>query len=112
MESDMAQSDLTVRIDDDLKASGEAFFRSKGISWSTAISAFVSYSIKQGKIPFDIDNEPEPPGFEYSAELEAQDPFFNRATQVEIVRRIRDVEAKGEDSLIDFDPTIEQKVNV
>ena len=44
--------------------------------------------------------------------LEAQDAFFNRATQAELWRRIVDVEARGEDSLIDFDPTIEQEANV
>ena len=107
----MAQTDLTVSIDKDLKESGEALLRNLGVSWSAAFSAFVSYSVKQGRIPFEI-NGSEPEGFEYSAELEAQDPFFNRATQAEIVRRIRDVEVRGEDSLIDFDPTIEPEANV
>jgi len=102
---------VTIELDRNVKESGEALFRSLGMNWSTAVSAFVSYSVKRGKIPFEVD-ETAPPGFEYSAELEAQDPFFNRATQAEILRRIRDVEARGEDSLIDFDPTIEQKANV
>jgi len=98
---------VTIELDRNVKESGESLFRSLGMNWSTAISALVSYSVKQGKIPFEVD-EPEPPDFEYSPEIEAQDPFFNRATQAEILRRIRDVEARGEDSLIDFDPTIEQ----
>jgi hypothetical protein len=29
----------------------------------------------------------------YSPELEAQGPFFNRATQAELVRRLKDLEA-------------------
>ena len=84
---------VTVELDRNVKESGEALFRSLGMSWSTAISAFVSCSVKQGKIPFEVYNEPEPPDFEYCPELEAQDAFFNRATQAELWRRVADVEA-------------------
>ena len=86
------QTDLTLSIDKDLKASGEALFHSLGINFSTAVSAFVSYSVKQGKIPFEID-KPGFEGFEHSAELEAEDPFFNRATQAELQRRAADMDA-------------------
>jgi len=88
----MAQSELIVRIDDDLKASGEALFHSLGINFSTAVSAFVSHSVKQGRIPFEFGGQ-EPPSFEYSAEMEAADPFFDRATQAELHRRAADMDA-------------------
>jgi hypothetical protein len=52
----MAQSELTVRMDD-----------------------------------FEV-GEPEPPWFEYSAEMEAGDPFFDRATQAELHRRAADMD--------------------
>ena len=36
---------------------------------------------------------PEPPDFEYSAELEAQDPYFNRKMQETLYRRIQNFRA-------------------
>jgi DNA-damage-inducible protein J len=92
MEGGMAQTDLTVRMDDDLVASGEALFRSLGTDYTAVFSALVRTAVRQGRIPFDV-GRPEPPGFEYSQELEAQDPFFNRANQAELWRRIDDMEA-------------------
>ncbi|MDR1840322.1 MAG: type II toxin-antitoxin system RelB/DinJ family antitoxin [Holophagales bacterium] len=100
---------VTVELDKDIKESGEALFRSLGMNWSTAISALVSYSIKQGKIPFEVD-KPEPLEFEYSAELEAEDPYFNRKTQAELCRRIADIEANGDAVLEDFNPLEMQNV--
>jgi len=99
----MAQNqtiDVTVRLDRNLKASGEAFFHSMGVNFSTAVNILVRQAI-QGKIPFKIDEESEPPDFQYSAALETDDPFFNRATQAEIARRIRDDDADG--YLINFE---------
>jgi hypothetical protein len=45
---------------------------------------------RQTDLPF---NEPEQEDDTYSAELEAQDPFFNRATQAELVRRAKEMDA-------------------
>jgi DNA-damage-inducible protein J len=95
------QSDLTVRIDNDLKASGEALFRSLGMNFSTAVSVFVRQSVKLGKIPFDVDDAPEPHDLAYSKELEKQDPYFDRATQAELRRAIAEVE---ESKVVRFDP--------
>jgi len=68
------QTDLTIRIDSDLKASGEALLRRLGMSWSAAFSAFVSHSVKQGKVPFEIGDTSSGPTApeseeEYYAEL-------------------------------------------
>jgi len=96
----MARESITMEIDKDLKASGEALFRSLGMNFSTAVTAFVSYSVKMGGMPFEID-EPEPPGFEYNQEMEADDPYWTHRRQAEIQRRIAEVEA-GE--FVRFDP--------
>ncbi|MCL1893027.1 MAG: type II toxin-antitoxin system RelB/DinJ family antitoxin [Holophagaceae bacterium] len=50
----MAQTELLVQIDDNLKKSGEELFNSLGMSLSTAINVFVSQSVRLGKIPFEI----------------------------------------------------------
>ena len=47
--------DLTVTLDKDLMANGEELFRSLGMDFSTAFSAFVSQTIKRGSLPFELD---------------------------------------------------------
>jgi addiction module RelB/DinJ family antitoxin len=49
----MAQTDLTVSIDSDLKASAEAFFRGYGFSMSTGINALLRDAVEHGKMPID-----------------------------------------------------------
>jgi len=78
----MSQSDLTVRIDDDLKASGEELLRNIGVSWSAVFSAFISYSVKQGKIPAEIDNELN------GSVVETEEEYYT-----EIRRRVADLDA-------------------
>jgi addiction module RelB/DinJ family antitoxin len=57
MEGDVAQTDLTIRIDDDLKASGEVLFRSLGTSYATVINALIKQAVQQGRVPFDLDEQ-------------------------------------------------------
>jgi addiction module RelB/DinJ family antitoxin len=77
------QTDLTVRIDSDLKASGEELLRSLGISWSAAFSAFVSYSVRQGKVPFEVGDALGDP-----AALETEEEYY-----AELRRRREDMRA-------------------
>jgi antitoxin component of RelBE/YafQ-DinJ toxin-antitoxin module len=107
----MTQTDWTVRIDGDLAASGEELFRSLGTDYSAVFSALVRTAVRQGRIPFDA-GEPEPPDFEYSPELEAQDPYFDRTEQAELWRRIKDGETRGGEAFVRFDPTVENKAHV
>jgi len=48
----MAQ--LNIRIDDTLKKDGEILFREMGLSFSAAISMFVSQAVRERAIPFQI----------------------------------------------------------
>jgi len=48
----MAQ--LNIRIDDELKAEGDRLFRELGLSFSSAISMFVSQAVRERAIPFQI----------------------------------------------------------
>jgi len=48
----MAQ--INIRIDDDLKNEGERLFRELGISFSSAVSMFVSQAVREKAIPFHI----------------------------------------------------------
>jgi DNA-damage-inducible protein J len=64
--------DVTVRLDKDLKENGEVFFRGLGMSFSTAVNAFVSYSLKHGKLPFDGATEQIETEEEYYAEIRSR----------------------------------------
>ena len=48
----MAQ--LNIRIDDNLKKDGEILFREMGLSFSSAISMFVSQAVRERAIPFHV----------------------------------------------------------
>jgi len=48
----MAQ--LNIRIDDDLKKKGDHLFQELGISFSSAISLFVSQAVRERAIPFQV----------------------------------------------------------
>ncbi|MDR2355533.1 MAG: type II toxin-antitoxin system RelB/DinJ family antitoxin [Clostridiales Family XIII bacterium] len=48
----MAQ--IHIRIDDKLKDDGEKLFRELGLTFSTAVSVFVSQAVRERCIPFHI----------------------------------------------------------
>ncbi len=57
----MARSttNITIRMDSDLKAKADAFFEDLGMNLSTAFNIFVRQSLREGKIPFEISlNQP------------------------------------------------------
>jgi DNA-damage-inducible protein J len=56
----MATTNLSIRIDKDLKAQAEKFFSEIGMSMSTAVNVFFRQSLRQGKIPFEISIESHP----------------------------------------------------
>jgi DNA-damage-inducible protein J len=67
---------VTIRMDKDIKESAEMMFRDFGMNFSTAINIFTRQALRQGKIPFEI-----------------QDPFYSEKNQTELSRRIAEIEA-------------------
>jgi len=51
----MAQ--VNIRIDDELKEKGDHLFRELGISFSSAISMFVSQAVRERAIPFQVTTQ-------------------------------------------------------
>ena len=75
----MAESttNISIRMDSDLKAQADAFFGERGMNLSTAFNVFVRQSLREGRIPFDISlNQPnkETIGAMLEAERIAKDP--------------------------------------
>jgi len=47
-------SNISIRMDSDLKAQAEALFSELGMNLSTAFNIFVRQSLREGGIPFEI----------------------------------------------------------
>lgn len=56
----MAQTTVSIRMDEDLKKQFDAFCSDIGMSMTTAICVFVKKAVRERRIPFDItaDNNP------------------------------------------------------
>ena len=50
----MATTNISIRMDSDLKAQAEALFAELGMNLSTAFNVFVRQSLRDGGIPFEI----------------------------------------------------------
>jgi DNA-damage-inducible protein J len=48
----MAQ--INIRIDDDLKIEGERLFKELGLTFSSAVSVFISQAVREQAIPFKL----------------------------------------------------------
>ena len=55
----MATTNISIRMDSDLKAKADALFSELGMNLTTAFNIFVRQSIREGGIPFEISiNQP------------------------------------------------------
>ena len=52
-------TNITIRMDSDLKAQADALFAEFGMNMTTAFNVFVRQTLREGRIPFDISiNKP------------------------------------------------------
>ncbi|MCL1965445.1 MAG: type II toxin-antitoxin system RelB/DinJ family antitoxin [Firmicutes bacterium] len=65
----MAQ--LSIRMDDALKARADVLFNDLGLNMSTAVNMFVKQAVRQGGIPFEITTK--------------TDPFYSAANQARVI---------------------------
>ena len=62
----MANINVTIRIDEDLKEEADQLFDDLGMSFTTAINVFVKQSLREGRIPFEITKTPRMASFAHS----------------------------------------------
>jgi DNA-damage-inducible protein J len=55
--SEMAQTNINIRMDEDLKKEAESLFSDLGLNMTTAVNIFVRQSLRQGGIPFEITTQ-------------------------------------------------------
>lgn len=64
----MANVNITIRMDENLKKNADALFDELGMSFTTAINVFVRQALREGRLPFEVTTKP---GVNYAAvELE------------------------------------------
>ena len=66
-----------ISLDPELKKQAVELFASFGLDLSTAIGMFLSQSVREGKIPFEIRNVRKPRPIEEQAKDEQHDDFMN-----------------------------------
>jgi len=75
--SDMSETiNVTIRLDKEVKESAERMFDDFGMNLSTAFNIFIRQSLRQGRIPFEIN-----------------DPFYSEKNQARLARSIAEAEA-------------------
>lgn len=55
----MANVNVTIRLDEDLKREADALFDELGMSFTTAVNIFVRQSLREGRIPFNVSVKPQ-----------------------------------------------------
>jgi DNA-damage-inducible protein J len=56
--SGVIMAQVNIRIDDDLKIKGERLFKELGLTFSSAVSVFVSQAVRERAIPFKPTADP------------------------------------------------------
>ena len=54
----LSSTNVTIRMDKQLKKQAEALFADMGMNMTTALNIFTRASVRQGRIPFDITGDP------------------------------------------------------
>lgn len=55
----MANTNVTIRMDEELKNQADELFESLGMSFTTAVNVFVRQALREKAIPFRITQEPK-----------------------------------------------------
>jgi DNA-damage-inducible protein J len=79
-------TNISIRMDSDLKAQADALFNELGMNISTAFNIFVRQSLREGRIPFDISlNQPNKETITAMLEAEriANDPTVKGYTNMD-----------------------------
>lgn len=79
-------TNISIRIDSDLKAQADALFSELGMNLSTAFNIFVRQALREGRIPFDVSlNRPNKETIAALLEAEriARDPSVKGYTDLD-----------------------------
>ncbi|MFI3237202.1 MAG: type II toxin-antitoxin system RelB/DinJ family antitoxin [Lachnospiraceae bacterium] len=77
----MAQTNINIRMDEDLKRQFDAFCSDIGMNMTTAFCVFAKTAVRERRIPFEISAE--------------SDPFYSAANMSKLRKSIAQMEATG-----------------
>lgn len=77
----MAQTNVSIRMDEDLKREFDAFCSDIGMSMTTAFCVFAKKAVRERKIPFEITAD--------------SDPFYSTANMERLKQSIAQMETTG-----------------
>lgn len=77
----MAQTNINISIDEDLKKQFYAFCSDIGMNMSTAFCIFAKTVVRQGRIPFELSNK--------------TDPFYSHENMMRLRKSISSMEKNG-----------------
>ncbi len=77
----MAQTNINIRMDEDLKRQFDEFCSNVGMSMTTAFCIFAKTVVRQQRIPFEISTE--------------SDPFYNPSNIARLKKSIAQMESTG-----------------
>jgi len=90
----MAQTNINIRMDKQLKDQFESFCNDVGLTMSTAFNVFAKTSVKLQKIPFEITAESQPSGV--NREGSPHEPFYSESNMNILMESIKQLkEGKG-----------------
>lgn len=77
----MAQTNINIRMDEDLKKQFDAFCSDVGMNMTTAICIFAKTVVRERKIPFEISAE--------------SDPFYSQSNMQRLKKSMEQMETTG-----------------
>ena len=77
----MAQTNINIRMDENLKKQFDAFCSEIGMSMTTAFCVFAKQAVREQKIPFEISAE--------------KDPFYSNENVERLMKSIAQLEKSG-----------------
>lgn len=83
----MAQTNINIRMDEDLKKQFESFCSDVGMTMTTAFCVFAKAAVRQRKIPFEIS---------------AEDPFYSESNMAYLKNVISDIDS-GKAKLVEHE---------
>ena len=93
----MAQTNVSIRMDEDLKKQFDAFCSDVGMNMTTAINIFAKMAVRERRIPFEISA--------------VSDPFYSESNMQHIKKIISDIETGKSKFVIKTMEELEEMAN-
>ena len=89
----MADSTVSIRVDEDIKRRFEEFCSDVGINMSVAVNMFIRASLREQRIPFSIESQKSSQGVSLLRELRSEAERRGFLTDSEIEAEINEARA-------------------